>query len=50
MKRQAIKIVTKYKKSGKEIKTPITDSLVGIIKDCNLDESDYKKYLEKKHF
>lgn len=52
---QVVKLVIEYKNQkrvqnlDKEIKTPITDSLVGIIKDCNLDESNYKKYLEEKY-
>ncbi len=29
--------------------TPITNSLVGILKGSNLDESDYKKHLEEKY-
>ena len=28
---------------------PMTDALRGILKGSNLDESDYKKYLEEKH-
>lgn len=28
---------------------PITESLVGILKDKNLDEEDYKKHLEEKY-
>lgn len=28
---------------------PITQSLIGIVKDNNLDESDYKKHLEEKY-
>lgn len=52
---QVAKLVIEYKNQKKvqnldaEIKTPITDSLVGIIKDCNFDESDYKKHLEEKY-
>ncbi|POZ49788.1 hypothetical protein [Methylovulum psychrotolerans] len=29
--------------------TPITKSLVGVIRNCNLDESDYNKHLEEKY-
>lgn len=49
------KLVIEYKNQKRmqsldnEIKTPITDSLVGIIKGCNLDEGDYKKHLEEKY-
>ena len=51
---QVAKLVIEYKNQkikelDKEIKTPITDSLVGIIKGCNLDEGDYKKHLEEKY-
>ncbi len=28
---------------------PITQSLIGILKDSNLDVKDYKNYLEDKH-
>lgn len=28
---------------------PITESLIGVLKDSDLDESDYRKHLEKKH-
>lgn len=28
---------------------PITESLIGVIKNNNLDESDYKKHLEEKY-
>ena len=28
---------------------PITRSLRGILRDVNLDEQDYKRYLEEKH-
>lgn len=34
---------------NEQIDTPITKSLVGIIKNCNLDESDYKQYLAEKY-
>jgi hypothetical protein len=52
---QVVKLVIEYKNQKRvqsldtEIKTPITDSLVGIIKGSNLDESDYKKHLEEKY-
>ena len=29
--------------------TPITQSLRGLLRESNLDEKDYKKYLEVKH-
>ena len=28
---------------------PITKSLRGLLRESNVDESDYKKYLEEKH-
>jgi len=28
---------------------PITESLRGLLRESNLDEKDYKKYLEEKH-
>ena len=28
---------------------PLTDALWGVLEGSNLDESDYKKYLEDKH-
>lgn len=30
--------------------TPITQSMKGVIDGANLDEGDYKKYLETKYF
>ena len=29
--------------------TPITQSLRGLLREAELDEKDYKKYLEEKH-
>ena len=37
------------KTSNDEI-LPITRSLVGVLKDSNVDVSDYKKHLEEKYF
>ena len=37
------------KKTKKQKLAPITHSLVGILKDSNLDEEDYKKHLEEKY-
>ena len=36
-------------KSKKSKISPITQSLIGIIKIKNLDEKDYKKHLEEKY-
>ncbi len=38
---------TPIKKNPK--KTPITSSLKGILKNSNVDEKEYKKYLEQKY-
>ncbi|PHS20616.1 MAG: antitoxin [Kangiella sp.] len=37
------------KKTKKQSIAPITQSLIGILKDSNLDEKDYKKHLEEKY-
>jgi len=29
--------------------SPITDSLIGVLKSSDLDQKDYKKYLEEKY-
>lgn len=34
-------------KSGEHL--PITQSLVGILKGCNIDEEDYHRHLEEKY-
>ena len=34
-------------KPGKHL--PITQSLIGILKDCDIDEEDYKRHLEEKY-
>lgn len=41
---------TVFTKENKKQKiAPITKSLIGILKDSNLDEEDYKKHLEEKY-
>ncbi len=37
------------KKNTKQKNAPITQSLIGILKDSSLDEKDYKKHLEEKY-
>lgn len=37
------------KKSKNQSIAPITQSLIGILKESNLDEEDYKKHLEEKY-
>lgn len=37
------------KKTKKPPIAPITQSLMGILKESNLDEEDYKKHLEEKY-
>jgi len=32
-----------------DIHLPITQSLLGILKGCDIDEEDYKRHLEEKH-
>ncbi len=36
-------------KNKKQKIAPITQSLIGILKDSSLDEKDYKKHLEEKY-
>ncbi len=35
--------------SKKSITSPITKSLIGVLDTNNIDEKDYKKYLEEKY-
>jgi len=37
------------KKTKKQRIAPITQSLIGILKESNFDEKDYKKHLEEKY-
>jgi hypothetical protein len=37
------------KQNKKQKIAPITQSLIGILKDSSLDEKDYKKHLEEKY-
>jgi Family of unknown function (DUF6364) len=43
------KLLTSQKNRANVPSTPITQSLRGLLRESNLDEKDYKKYLEKKH-
>lgn len=44
------KLLTSEKSNRPESpSTPITKSLRGLLRESNLDEKDYKKYLEDKH-
>jgi replicative DNA helicase len=43
------KLLTSEKAKARTPSTPITQSLRGLLRESNLDEKDYKKYLEGKH-
>ena len=44
------KLLTAEKKSKSvSHSTPVTQSLRGLLRESELDEKDYKKYLEEKH-
>jgi hypothetical protein len=43
------KLLTSEKNRSASPSTPITQSLRGLLRESNLDENDYKKYLEGKH-
>jgi len=43
------KILTAEKTRQATPSSPITDSLRGLLRESNLDEKDFKKYLEEKH-
>lgn len=43
------KLLTSEKNRQASPSTPITQSLRGLLRESNLDENDYKKYLEEKH-
>jgi len=43
------KLLTSQKIQTNSPSTPITQSLRGLLRESNLDEMDYKKYLEEKH-
>ena len=43
------KLLTCEKTKQSQPSSPITQSLRGILKESELDENDYKKYLEEKH-
>lgn len=43
------KLLTSTKTKVHSPSTPITQSLRGLLRESNLDEKDYKKYLEEKH-
>jgi hypothetical protein len=43
------KAIESRKSEGKPNYSPITSSLVGILKDGDISEGDYKTYLEEKH-
>ncbi|HIJ82174.1 MAG TPA: antitoxin [Desulfuromonadales bacterium] len=43
------KLLTSQKIKTSMPSTPITRSLRGLLRESNLDEEDYKKYLEVKH-
>lgn len=43
------KLLTTQKIGTSLPSTPITQSLRGFLRESNLDENDYKKYLEVKH-
>jgi len=44
------KLLTSQKVKSSSPSTPITQSLRGLLRESKLDEKDYKKYLEEKHF
>jgi predicted HicB family RNase H-like nuclease len=44
------KLLTSQKVNANSLSTPITQSLRGLLRESKLDEKDYKKYLEEKHF
>lgn len=43
------KLLTSEKVTGISPATPVTQSLRGLLRESNLDEKDYRKYLEEKH-
>lgn len=43
------KLLTSEKNITTSTSTPITQSLRGLLRESGCDESEYKKYLEKKH-
>jgi len=43
------KMLTSEKPNLTSSTAPITQSLRGLLRESNLDEKDYKKYLEEKH-
>jgi len=44
------KLLTSEKIKTVSPATPITQSLRGLLREARIDEKDYKKYLEDKHF
>lgn len=44
------KLLTSEKTKSVLPSTPVTQSLRGLLRESKLDEKDYKKYLEEKHF
>jgi len=44
------KLLTSEKTKSVSPSTPVTQSLRGLLRESKLDEKDYKKYLEEKHF
>lgn len=43
------RLLTSQKTKTSVPSTPITQSLRGLLRESNLDENDYKKYLEEKY-
>jgi hypothetical protein len=43
------KLLTSQKVKANSPAAPITSSLRGLLRESNLDEKDYKNYLEKKY-
>jgi len=43
------RLLTSEKKRPAPSSAPVTRSLRGLLRESNLDEKDYKKYLEEKH-
>jgi hypothetical protein len=43
------KLLTSQKTKLNSPSTPITQSLRGLLRDSELDETEYKRYLEEKH-
>jgi uncharacterized protein DUF6364 len=43
------KLLTSQRTKVNSPSTPVTQSLRGLLRESELDETDYKKYLEEKH-